>query len=73
MKEKPDDATKEKWLNDSANWKAGFIYYNPNDKRIFPPKKYGMGWTVNFANPFSVLAFALVIIIAIITTYLFNR
>jgi uncharacterized membrane protein len=51
--------TKEKpnvWHNDPANWKWGLFYYNKNDKRIFPPKRIAaLGWTVNFANPYSIL------------------
>ncbi|NOZ75668.1 MAG: hypothetical protein GXO90_09930 [FCB group bacterium] len=31
------------------------FYWNPDDKRIFVPKRWGFGWTVNLANPFSVL------------------
>jgi len=41
--------------DDPANWIWGIFYFNPKDKRIFPPKKdkYA-GWTVNFANPVSI-------------------
>lgn len=46
----------EQWRKDPANWKWGIFYYNKDDKRILPPKKYKwMGWTVNFANAYSVL------------------
>jgi len=42
---------------DPAHWRWGVFYYNPADRRIFPPKKNpAMGWTVNFANRRSVLA-----------------
>ena len=55
--------------NDSAQYKWGIFYYNPNDKRIFPPKRNkNLGWTINFANPYSILAFvALIGIILTIT------
>ncbi len=39
------------------------FYWNPRDKRIFVPKRYGIGWTLNFANPFSILMFAAILII----------
>jgi len=43
------------WHDDPANWKAGVFYYNPEDKRLFPPKRIEAGgWTVNFANPYSI-------------------
>jgi uncharacterized membrane protein len=67
--ERPDKETLNAWHNDPANWKLGIFYYNKLDKRILPPKRIqGMGWTVNFANPFSyipVLAVIVIIILAI--------
>ena len=70
--EKPDKETLEKWHDDPANWRWGIIYYNPEDKRIFPPKrnKWG-GWTVNFANRNSILAFVILIIVILLITYFF--
>jgi uncharacterized membrane protein len=54
----------DKWHKDPENWKAGIFYYNPEDKRMFPPKRIaGMGWTINFANPYSLLAYALMFLI----------
>ena len=36
---------------DPNNWKWGIIYYNPQDERVFLPKKNaGMGMTLNFAR-----------------------
>jgi len=55
------------WHQDPSNWKWGIFYFNKNDKRIFPPKrmKY-FGWTVNFANPYSVLTLVVTIIVIIL-------
>jgi uncharacterized membrane protein len=33
-------------------WK-GVFYSNPNDSALFVPKRYGIGYTLNFANPWS--------------------
>jgi uncharacterized membrane protein len=58
--------------SDPSNWKWGIFYFNKKDKRIFPPKrdKYA-GWTVNFANPYSILAIiAIIIFMKVIATYL---
>jgi uncharacterized membrane protein len=64
--EKPDKETLRQWHNDCANWRFGIIYYNKEDKRIFPPKKFrGFGWTVNFANPYSILTFLGIILFLI--------
>jgi uncharacterized membrane protein len=57
-KGKPTKEMLENWNKDPNNWKWGWIYFNKKDKRIFPPKKNKiMGWTVNFANPISIITF----------------
>jgi uncharacterized membrane protein len=66
----PDEETKKKWENDPHNWIWGIFYYNPKDKRLFPPKKIKQfGYTTNFANPHSVFA----LIILMITLILIGR
>jgi len=59
-----DTATvaKRSWDDDSY-WKWGILYFNKEDKRVFPPKRDGLGWTVNFANPLSVGAIVLIIVL----------
>lgn len=72
---KPTEEIVARWHKDPNNWKWGILYYNKEDKRIFPPKrnKY-MGWTVNFANPVSVTSIiVIIIIILLISKYLKNR
>ena len=52
--------------NDPDNWRLGFIYFNPKDKRVFVLKRFpGMGLTLNFGNPFSILPIALIAILAV--------
>ncbi len=46
-----------------SNWKWGIFYYNKQDNRLFPPKRYGFGWTINFANPNSVFFFVAILIL----------
>lgn len=47
-----------------------FFYYNPDDKRIFVPKRSGGGYTINFANPLSIVTvIAIMLAIIIIATY----
>ncbi len=57
-----------KMTGDPTNYKWGFLYYNLNDKRILVPKSFSkLGWTLNFAQPFSyviiigIIAFAILI------------
>jgi uncharacterized membrane protein len=35
-----------------AGW-FGPFYYNPDDPRVILPKRWGYGWTLNFARPAS--------------------
>ena len=70
--EKPSRETTDAWHDDPSNWKLGVFYYNKKDKRIFCNQKRirGFGWTINFANPFSVTAFKiLLLIVATIIIY----
>ncbi len=53
--------------SDPKNWKWGIFYYNKNDGRLLPPKKNPkLGWTLNFANPWSVISFVTLIIFFIL-------
>jgi uncharacterized membrane protein len=36
--------------NDDRYWKWGLFYYNPDDPAMFVEKRFGIGWTNNFAN-----------------------
>lgn len=55
-KEKTQQEIHDEWHDDPANWKMGLFYFNPKDKRIFPPKRVkGWGRTINFANPYSII------------------
>jgi len=70
----PTQEQKDNWHKDPNNWKLGIFYYNPEDKRILPPKKTAwMGWTVNFANLKSVVLFLGILIFAFATTYFSNN
>ncbi len=37
--------------DDDKFWKAGVFYFNPDDPSMFVPKRFGIGWTGNFARP----------------------
>ncbi len=72
--EKPSKETKENWLRDNKYWKWGIFYYNPEDKRIFPPKRNPwMGWTVNFGNPISIITFVILTVALIIMSNYFRN
>lgn len=60
----------KKWRNkvsgESECWKMGVFYYNPDDKRIFLPKRTGLGFTLNFAQPLSIILTILLVLIIIL-------
>ena len=69
---KPSKETVDAWHKDPANWKMGIFYFNREDKRLFPPKRIAMlGWTINFANPLSFLALAILVASVYFITKLF--
>ena len=37
--------------DDDRYWYAGFFYNNPDDPALFVPKRFGLGWTMNFGHP----------------------
>lgn len=51
----------EEIITENEHFYARIFYYNPDDKRIFAPKRTGGGYTINFANPLSIITSILVI------------
>jgi uncharacterized membrane protein len=51
--------------DDDIHWKLGIFYFNPNDPAIFLEKRFGVGWTINFARPLAWLTFLLIILLII--------
>ena len=37
--------------DDDRHWVAGVFYVNHDDPAVMVPKRFGVGWTVNFARP----------------------
>jgi uncharacterized membrane protein len=71
--ENPSKEQLEKWHKDPNNWKWDSFYFNPEDKRLFPPKRIPwMGWTINFANSKSIFAFFIILAITIAIIVLSN-
>jgi uncharacterized membrane protein len=54
---------------DPKNWILGVFYFNKEDKRLLPPKRISyLGWTVNFANPLSVLLLIGILFVILLLT-----
>jgi uncharacterized membrane protein len=64
----------EIYRDDDRYWYGGFFYNNPDDPSMFVPKRFGLGWTVNFGNPrgrlFTLVVLLLPIVLLIITVLL---
>lgn len=61
------ERSKEQPVNDDDHWKLGFIYFNANDPSFTVEKRYGIGWTINFARPLSWVLLLLIIAIVVIS------
>ena len=46
-------------------WKAGIFYVNPKDESLFVPKRSGLGYTLNFAHPWSWWVLAGIIVLTL--------
>ncbi|HEX8035042.1 MAG TPA: DUF5808 domain-containing protein [Ktedonobacterales bacterium] len=66
--------TEPLFRDDDRHWYGGLIYYNPDDPEPLVPKRYGWGWTVNFAHPMGKLFLAIMvgmILLPVMLTVLF--
>jgi uncharacterized membrane protein len=43
-------------------WKLGVFYFNPDDPVLFVEKRFGIGWTLNFANPKAIFVFGAILL-----------
>ena len=64
---------RNKVINEAECWKWGMFYYNPLDKRIFLPKRTGLGFTLNFAHPVSTVIMCALIVFIIISILYFHK
>ncbi|MBN9618520.1 MAG: hypothetical protein J0H43_02130 [Actinobacteria bacterium] len=53
--------------SDDQHWIGGIFYFNRDDRRLMPPKRFGIGRTLNFAHPGSWLIFLAPIVIAVVS------
>ena len=65
MKTKLSQQILDNMSKDPGNWKGPF-YFNSKDPRLIVPKLHPMmGWTFNFASPYSYITFGAIILIII--------
>ncbi|QCB97382.1 DUF1648 domain-containing protein [Arthrobacter sp. PAMC25564] len=49
-----DDAEEDTGLihrDDDKHWRGGLFYINREDHALMVPRRFGLGWTLNFGNP----------------------
>lgn len=52
-------------VDDDQHWKGGLFYVNRDDPALLVPRRFGLGWTLNFGRPAGVaLAILLLLVIA---------
>jgi uncharacterized membrane protein len=59
--------------NQPNHYKWSFIYFNSADHRVIVPKRVAwMGWTFNFASPFTYLIIMGIVGLLVLLDYFFN-
>ena len=48
-------------------WKLGLIYFNPDDPALMVEKRFGIGWTLNFANKKAWLLMGVLVVFIVVT------
>ncbi len=56
--------------DDDRYWSAGVFYNNPDDPALFVPKRFGLGWTLNFGHPQAKLVLIGVLVVILVTSLL---
>jgi uncharacterized membrane protein len=57
-------------VRNPAGWHVGIFYADRDDPAIFVPKRFGVGYTFNFGNPFAVLMMAALLLLPLIAVWL---
>ncbi|MFY3790967.1 DUF1648 domain-containing protein [Ureibacillus sp. MALMAid1270] len=59
-------------IDEDKYWKGGLWYFNKNDPSIFVEKRFGVGYTLNFANPIGYLIVILPVLIILFVSIFLN-
>jgi uncharacterized membrane protein len=55
---------------DDHNWFLGVIYHSRTDPAIFVERRFGVGWTLNVANPWAIVTLSVLIAFVILAVVL---
>jgi Predicted membrane protein len=59
--------------DDDKYWILGQFYYNPDDPALFLEKRFGIGWTMNFARPLAWIIFLAPVLLVAALIFLVER
>lgn len=72
----PDEGEEDTGLThreDDKYWRSGLFYVNGEDPALMVPRRFGLGWTLNFGNPTAVIILAGVLaVIGLVITLRFS-
>lgn len=51
-------------------WKGGVFYSNSRDRALLVPKRFGIGYTLNFGNPWAWALLALIVLVSLAPLFL---
>ncbi|WP_077211957.1 DUF1648 domain-containing protein [Bacillus dakarensis] len=57
-------------IDEDSYWKGGLFYFNKNDPSIFVEKRFGVGWSINFANPMGYLIVVVPLLVILLLSFL---
>jgi uncharacterized membrane protein len=52
--------------DDDRYWYGGLFYYNPDNPAMFVPKRFGLGWTLNFGHPRAKLFMIIILLMVLV-------
>ncbi|GER67987.1 membrane protein [Weizmannia acidilactici] len=58
--------------DDDQYWKLGVFYFNRNDPSVWVEKRFGSGWTINFAHPLGWIVIGLMILVPLLLAIFFS-
>ena len=56
--------------DDDRYWPGGIFYNNPDDPALFVPKRFGLGWTMNFGHPQAKLVLIAMVLLPLVVSIL---
>lgn len=64
--ERLERPTRAEQRDDDRYWRAGLVYANRDDPAVLVQKRFGVGWTVNFGNPRTLIGLAAAVVIVVV-------